>query len=358
VSIIIDEKGETYKSDLIQNLPDFEENRVISEQENNPKKWIRPKIDKNILKDLREKRTMPGIIYIVEYFSLLLICGYMAYITWGTYWSILWFWIYGTIYSFSGACEHECRHRTFFKQRILNDIFQYILSIMTYRETEVMRWTHALHHSYTLQTKNPYDYEIQIPRPSNLFRFYMSLVPFGQMLWIHESLISQTIKCSIGFIPKSVKDAVPEKHIWKIVLNSRIQITFYSMVIIFSIIFQTILPILYILLPYFYGNTFLFLVGYTQHAGLALNVKDPRINCRTIKLNPVLSWLYCRMEYHMEHHMYPRVPWYNLPKLHNELKEKLPLPNNGLISAYREIIPAVHKQAIDPHYVPHRFVPE
>ena len=81
-------------------------------------------LSKNILKDLREKRTMPGIIYIVEYFSLLLICGYMAYITWGTYWSILWFWIYGTIYSFSGACEHECRHRTFFKQRILNDIFQ------------------------------------------------------------------------------------------------------------------------------------------------------------------------------------------------------------------------------------------
>ena len=50
------------------------------------------------------------------YILALLITGFMAFYTWGSYWTILWFWVYGTIYAFSGAFEHECRHRTFFKE--------------------------------------------------------------------------------------------------------------------------------------------------------------------------------------------------------------------------------------------------
>ena len=46
------------------------------------------------------------------------------------------------------------------------------------------------------------------------------------------------------------------------------------------------------------------------------------------------------------------VPWYNLPKLHKLIKSQMPKPNYGLISAYREIIPAIIKQAYDPNYEP------
>ena len=63
------------------------------------------------------------------------------------------------------------------------------------------------------------------------------------------------------------------------------------------------------------------------------------------------------MGFQMEHHMFSMVPWYNLPKLHKHIKDELPKPNKGLLSAYKEIIPAVHKQAIDPNYVPDRVVP-
>ena len=62
--------------------------------------------------------------------------------------------------------------------------------------------------------------------------------------------------------------------------------------------------------------------GLTQHAGLAFDVKDHRVNTRTVILNPILSWLYIKLEYHIEHHMYPQVPWYNLPKLHKIIKDR------------------------------------
>ena len=104
-------------------------------------------------------------------------------------------------------------------------------------------------------------------------------------------------------------------------------------------------------------HTLFYLCGLTQHAGLAFDVKDHRVNTRTVILNPVLSWLYVKLEYHIEHHMYPQVPWYNLPKLHNIIKDQLPKPNNGLISAYRDIVPVIIKQAFNPNYVPDRKIP-
>ena len=98
---------------------------------------------------------------------------------------------------------------------------------------------------------------------------------------------------------------------------------------------------LYFLLPQFYGKTLHKLVAFTQHAGLARNLlKIIRLTTREMYLNPILSFLYWRMEYHLTHHMFPTVPSYNLDKLHHHIKEQLPNPNDGLIDAYKEIIPS------------------
>ena len=154
-----------------------------------------------------------------------------------------------------------------------------------------------------------------------------------------------------------IRDCVPKEHQWKVFLSSRIHMLIWLSIILFSIYFQTILPVLFFLLPTFYGNTLFFMCGLTQHAGLAFDVKDHRVNTRTVILNPILSWLYIKLEYHIEHHMYPQVPWYNLPKLHKIIKNQLPKPNYGLISAYKDIVPAIIKQAFDPNYVPDRKIP-
>ena len=67
-------------------------------------------------------------------------------------------------------------------------------------------------------------------------------------------------------------------------------------------------------------------------------------------MNPVFSFLYWQMEYHIEHHMFPNVPSYNLPKLHQMLQDQMPPAKKGLWEAYREIVPAVIRQAKNPDY--------
>ena len=36
------------------------------------------------------------------------------------------------------------------------------------------------------------------------------------------------------------------------------------------------------------------------------------------------------MEYHIEHHIFPKVPCHNLKKLHKHLRSQFPKPSKGL----------------------------
>jgi fatty acid desaturase len=47
-------------------------------------------------------------------------------------------------------------------------------------------------------------------------------------------------------------------------------------------------------------------------------------------LHPVMAFFYANMNYHVEHHMYPSVPFYNLPQLSALLRERAPFPHLSL----------------------------
>ena len=77
---------------------------------------------------------------------------------------------------------------------------------------------------------------------------------------------------------------------------------------------------------------------------------DHRLNSRTVYMNPVVRFLYLNMNYHIEHHMFPMVPYYSLPALHEKLKADMPKPYGSILEAYREIIPTLLRQVKDPSY--------
>ena len=114
---------------------------------------------------------------------------------------------------------------------------------------------------------------------------------------------------------------------------------------------------MFIGLPTLLGTWLMPVYGLTQHAGLQENVLDHRLNCRTVYMNRINRYLYWNMNYHIEHHMFPLVPYHALPKLHELIKEDCPKPYNGIIEAYKEIIPALLKQRKDPNYSVKRSLP-
>jgi fatty acid desaturase len=67
-------------------------------------------------------------------------------------------------------------------------------------------------------------------------------------------------------------------------------------------------------------------------------------------MNPVSRWIYWNMNYHIEHHMFPMVPYHALPRLHALIKDDLPRPNWSIPEAYADMIRALWRQRRTPGY--------
>ena len=312
-------------------------------------KWFKCEIDKRKFKKLCKKSDYEGFKHMFIFFLLLATSGYLAYTTWGTWWSLLFFVIYGNIWGCSDAVWHETGHRTAFKSKFWNDFFYYISSFMDNFEPIRWRYSHFHHHSYTI-FNDPVDFEIHVKKPTDLLVFFLHYVPFSGFIFFKNSLQWETIKHAFGATTEVMKICIPENQVSKCRWSARSHVFIWSLTIAISLIYQTWLPLLFVILPNFYGKTLVTLMGLTQHAGLREDIKDHRYTTRSVYLNPILSFLYWQMEYHVEHHMFPQVPSYNLPKLHEIIKSQLPPARKGLWGAYREIIPALLKQAKDVNY--------
>ena len=71
-----------------------------------------------------------------------------------------------------------------------------------------------------------------------------------------------------------------------------------------------------------------------------------------------LTILQPELPLHLDSPASQEFPSYNLDKLHHHINDQLPKPNDGLIDAYKEIIPALMKQKEDTSYFIKKDVPE
>ena len=103
-------------------------------------------------------------------------CGYLCFISWGTWWSIPALLLYGNIfYCKIISVHHETNHETYFKSRRLNKLFYEITSFLGGFESVRWKWSHFHHHTYTIFThKETYDYENNSPRPTEPIRFFLN----------------------------------------------------------------------------------------------------------------------------------------------------------------------------------------
>ncbi len=314
--------------------------------------WYASEIPRARMRELMQRRDGPAIFHTIVWFAVLIGSGVLGYLNWGTWWALPCFLVYGVIYASSSDSRwHECMHRTAFKTVWLNDILYEIASFMVFRESVSWRWSHTRHHTDTIIVGR--DPEIAVPRPPDLLGVLMAFF----VLKSAPKEFVRMLKHCFGKMTPAELTYIPESEHHKVYRNARIYILIYISVIGGAIYTQSILPLMYIGLPSLYGSWLMVVFGLTQHAGLAEDVLDHRLNCRTVYMNPIFRFLYWEMNYHIEHHMFPMVPYHALGKLHQELKADMPAPYPSLWAAYREIIPALLRQVKEPGYFVQRQLP-
>jgi Na(+)-translocating NADH:ubiquinone oxidoreductase F subunit len=315
--------------------------------------WYTCPVPRDTLRKLLERRNGPAIRDTLIWFALLIGSGAAGIALWGTWWAIIPLAIYSVIYaSTSDSRWHEAGHGTAFRTDWMNNALYEIASFMVMRESTLWRWSHTRHHSDTIIVGR--DPEIAVPRPPDVKGIIMAFFN----LPVYPKYFKQLFIHSFGRMADAEKTYIPESEFPKIYFKARISLLIYLGVIALALATHSILPLLFIGLPNIYGSWLMVIYGLTQHAGLAENVLDHRLNCRTVYMNPIHRYLYWNMNYHLEHHMFPLVPYHALPRLHAIVKDDCPTPYNGLLETYREIVPTILRQVKDPAYHVKRKLPE
>ena len=258
--------------------------------------------------------------------------------------------LFANVYCFCESILHETHHRTPFRTSWLNELVHYFAAVLSFKEPVRDRWLHAAHHTYT--SYPDIDPEVFLEPPPQM---QYLLVDFFRLrlgfLWlftiIRNAMRPDTL--TRRFVP-------PAEHS-KVKWSCRACLFVYAATIGLAIGFHTWWPILLLFVARFVGAPLTAYLSMPQHAGLAMGVADWRLNTRTIMMSPLNRLLYWNMNFHVEHHMNPTVPFHALPDLHIAMSADCPAPYRSTWAAWAEMLPTLWRQRRELTYLAPRSLP-
>jgi len=322
--------------------------------------WYRTPLDKETLRELLQRSDRKGFQHLIGKLLLVSLTGVGAYWTYSARLPvpviILAIYVHCTIYTFlgPGGPVHELCHGTVFKTRFWNEFFLRITSFLSWTNYVFFRTSHAKHHQLTVY--EGLDLEIILPQK---IRWYSWIQLFT--IWVEgiRFFMGNNIRHSFGRLKGEWEKRIfPESRpaLRKSLFRwARVTLIGHMVLATIFIVTGNWMLIFFVTFAPFIALWLNVMCGFTQHAGLSSSVPDFRLNSRTVILGPVLRFLYSYMNYHVEHHMYAAVPFYNLPRLRKAIEHDLPRANPGLLAAWKEILPILRRQKEDPSY---SWVPE
>lgn len=314
--------------------------------------WYHSEVPRKEMKALMQRSDQPALRDTLILFTVMALTAAGGMWLWPSLWSAPFWLIYGVLYgSAMDSRWHECSHGTAFKTPWMNDVLYQIASFCMVRNPVTWRWSHARHHTDTIIVGR--DPEIAIMRPpaflkliANFFGIFDAISGWGRMFY----------NAFAGVHPEEAS-WIPQSEQPKVVRVARIWVAIYATTLAAAIWSGSLLPLMLIGLPRLYGAWHHVMTGLLQHGGLADNVTDHRLNSRTVYMNPVSRFIYWNMNYHVEHHMFPMVPYHRLPDLHARIRDDLPAPCPSIAAGFAEMWPALRRQLANEDYFLRRALP-
>lgn len=322
--------------------------------------WYRCPISPALFKELHKRSDWRALMQTGGYLLILMVTASLALWSWHhAPWPLTaaLVFLHGMGMSFLINGIHELGHGTVFKTKRWNKFFLPIFGFLAWHQYVFFDASHQRHHRYTLHP--PDDMEVVLPVKMLWKDFWKQ----GFFNWnaLRYQLTTHWRMARGKFVGTWEQECFPEEDLKlraKAIRWSRVVLWGHAAIIIGSITSGWWMVAVVVSGGAYIGNWLFWLCNSTQHCGLADNVPDYRLCCRTIYLNLVLRFLYWQMNYHTEHHMYAAVPCYNLKRLHEAIVDDMPPCPDGLVAAWTHIMEVMRRQEADPTYQYRAPLPE
>lgn len=298
------------------------------------------KLHRKALKALAKRSDRPGLIWLGQWLSLLTASGFLLYLTLGSWWMLPAMLLYGTILTVpSYALSHECAHGTAFRTRWLNEACLWASSVLYFEEPYHRRYSHTRHHTYTWHVGK--DSQMPFDTPMT-FRGWLLEVT-GIALLTYEIKVFLSNAC--GLFSRETRDFTPESELPKLKWGARACLGVYASLAALIAMGQ-LWPLYFFLLPRLLGGPVMLLFTLIQHVELQENSPSILESTRSFRTGWLGRFLYMNMNNHVEHHLYPQVPFHALPALSEAIQDQLPEPDPGFFRTNWEVFLVVLRRSL------------
>lgn len=198
---------------------------------------------------------------------------------------------------------HEAVHGILFRNRRLNRWIGFLCGLPAFLSVSAYRVGHLPHHRHERTARDPDELENVSRDPRILALLFCATFLAGEVFGFYR----------VG--PPNALHARPTER--------RAIVTEYALITATFVTAFSLMPITIMLhvwvFPALVARQLTNVRTLAEH--ILTDARHRLTATRTVRSNWFVSFFMCNLNYHIEHHAYPAVPWYNLRKLHALLRD-------------------------------------
>lgn len=287
------------------------------------------------LDTLSQRSDLLGLAYLVGHFAAIGFTGWLLWLATPGWWMLPALLLHGVVISYLFSPVHECSHYTAFRTRWLNEAAFWLFCTVYIVAPNWFRYFHLSHHRFTMIRGKDPEIIMLFHRPRDWLRYVSAFEFWWRNVW--RILRHATL----GPDPADVRGAmhVPRHKHHKLVVEARILLSIYAIVTAVAIGTGVGWWLLWLwIVPRLIGEPVQRALRVAEHTGCE-ETPDIMRNTRTTLTSAPLRLLGWQMPFHVEHHLYPNVPFHALPKLHRLFADQIPnLETKGYLRGHARIL--------------------
>jgi fatty acid desaturase len=201
---------------------------------------------------------------------------------------------------------HDGMHATLFRNRSANYAVSVLLGSTFLMSFSAYRIMHTRHHKFLGDPRDPDDYKNYVRARLLVWLLHFWRLTLAPLLYL-------------VFIPMLALKYGSHADRRRVLGEYAFLLAAYSALFRYvpahTLLLSWLLPLLLV-----GGMTAI--RGFTQHG--ITDATDPLLASRTVLPNPIVGFFVLHENYHLEHHLFPEIPSYHLPRLHRLIWRRLP----------------------------------
>lgn len=286
-------------------------------------------IPASALAGLYARSNARGAARAAAHVALLATTGALIHATGGRWWLPVALLAHGLVLAALFAAMHEAVHYSAFRARRLNELLGWVAGFGILFNATYYRQFHFAHHRYAQDpSRDPELLTAPPPRSRAAYWWRATAIPYWQARLLNIWRLSRGRFEGLDFIPATAHA--------EIVRSVRGMAVVLVALVAGSLALGTSVLVWYWLLPLALGLPFLRLYLLSEHTGCSED-DDGLSNTRTTLSRWPVRFLMWNLPYHAEHHLFPSIPFHQLPTAHRWLRAHLRVVAPGYVVVQREL---------------------